>query len=64
MPNLSEMTIEQLLEAQQPQLNKLYARQPLTEAENTLYQQIIAEATRRHDALRASELAERAARFA
>lgn len=62
--NLSSMTIEQLLEAQQPQLNKLYARQPLTEAENALYQQIIAEATRRHDALRQQELAERAERFA
>lgn len=62
--DLSQKTPEQLLDMCQPYLAKLLARIPLSEQEETEHQALIAEARRQHDALRASELADRAARFA
>lgn len=64
MKNLNEMTPEELFELNAPYLTKLYARQPLTEAEDVLYHAVIEEANRQLTALRQSELDERAVRFA
>ena len=62
MTDLTTRTPEQLLAMCQPYLAKLLARIPLTEQEETEHSQIVREARRQHDALRASELAERAER--
>ena len=64
MPNLTELTPEQLFDLNRPMLAKIYARIPLTDLEQTLHEAIVAEADRQSRELRASELAERAERFA
>ena len=61
---LSEMTPEQLLEANRPFLAKIYNRQELTDTERFMHEAIVREADRQLTALRQQELDERAARFA
>ena len=64
MKNLNEMTPDELYTLNAPIRAKLDAHQPLTDEEQQLHSAICAEVLRQMDALRASELAERAERMA
>ncbi len=64
MTNLSNLTPEELYQLNLPLRHKLDTRQEMTQEESDLHFAICLEVSRRMEAMRKQELAERAQRFA